>query len=252
MNGASATEKCHPEKNTKNAQFHTDTLRDTTQDMVDTSRKKGTVVITDLTRIITDQTMITITTVKANGQNNPTAVIETILGIIMNMTIAGVVVVIIGKKIKIEIGGEAIKNLTENHITIDTKNPEEEGLEETGLEETDIKARVDTKIREEEQTDIIKVGIITISVIIVVETGMINVGIIGIKGIKGIKGIIGIKGHRGHLGRTNKGRLKDLRLTMTIRSGILDGKEWKWGKKPKRWRKEESISLMRKGNVKPR
>merc|ERR1711899_120915 len=176
--------------------------------------------------IITDLTMITITTVKANGQNL-TVVIETI-EIIMKI-IGQVVGVIIGMTM---IGiGEAMTRIMTENITTNMKIHEE-------VEETDIKAKVDTKIREVE-TDI------GITMIIGIEIG------VGIDPEIGMIGVI-IIGHPDQLDRMSKGLLKDPHLTMKTPSGIPDGREWKCRKKLMLWKKEESISLTRKENERPR
>ena len=179
-NGTSAVEKCLHEKTTKG----------------DTDMKNGTEIITDLT-------MITITTVKANGQNL-TVVIETIEII---MKIIAVVGVIIGM-IMIGIGEAMTRIMTEN-ITTNMKIPEE-------VEETDIKAKVDTKIQEA-GTDIGITMIIGIGVGIDLGIGMIIIG------------------HPDQLDRMSKGLLKDPRLTMKTHSGIPDGREWKCRRKLMLW-----------------
>jgi len=201
-NGTSVVEKCLHEKTTKG----------------DTDMKNNG------TEIITDLTMITITTVKANGQNL-TVVIETIEII---MKIIAVVGVIIGMK-TIGIGEATTRIMTEN-ITTNMKIPEE-------VEETDIKAKIGTRNREE-QTDI---GITMI-------IGIIAVGIDRVIGMI----VVIIIGHPDQLDRMSKGHLKDPRLTMKTHSGIPDGREWKCRKKPKLWKSEESISLTRKENERPR
>merc|ERR1711962_1764239 len=201
MNGTLVVEKCLHEKTTKD----------------DTDMKNGIEIITDLT-------MITITTVKANGQNL-TVVIETI-EIIMKI-IGQVVGVIIGMTM---IGiGEAMTRIMTENITTNMKIHEE-------VEETDIKAKVDTKIREAE-TDIGITMIIGIGVGIDPGIGMIGVIIIG---------------RQDQLDRMSKGLLKDPRLTMKTHYGIPDGREWKCRKKLMLWKKEENISLTRKENGRPR
>merc|ERR1711962_1212555 len=202
-NGTLVVEKCLHEKTTKD----------------DTDMKNGIEIITDLT-------MITITTVKANGQNL-TVVIETI-EIIMKI-IGQVVGVIIGMTM---IGiGEAMTRIMTENITTNMKIHEE-------VEETDIKAKVDSKIREVE-TDIGIIMIIGIGIVVGIdpEIGMIGVIIIG---------------HPDQLDRMSKRLLKDPRQTMKTHSGIPDGREWKCRKKLMLWKKEESISLTRKENGKPR
>merc|ERR1711962_490807 len=202
-NGTLVVEKCLHEKTTKD----------------DIDMKNGIETITGLT-------MITITTVKANGQNL-TVVIETI-EIIMKI-IGRVVGVIIGMTM---IGiGEAMTRIMTENITTNMKILEE-------VEETDIRAKVDTKIREVE-TDI---GI----------TMIIGIGIgVGIDPEIGMIGVI-IIGRQDQLDRMSKGLLKDPRRTMKTHSGIPDGREWKCRKKLMLWKKEESISLTRKENGKPR
>merc|ERR1712156_497341 len=120
---------------------------------------------------------------------------------------------------------------TEN-ITTNMKIPEEE------VEETDIKARVDTKILEVE-TDIEITMIIGIGIGVGIDLGIGMIGVI-------------IIGHLDQLDRMSKGLLKDPRLTMKTLSGIPDGREWKCRKKLMLWKKEESISLTRKENERPR
>merc|ERR1712156_909000 len=120
---------------------------------------------------------------------------------------------------------------TEN-ITTNMKIHEEE------VEETDIKAKVDTKIREAE-TDIGITMIIGIGIGVGIDLGIGMIGVI----------IIGLQDQ---LDRMGKGLLKDPRLTMKTHSGIPDGREWKCRKKLMLWKKEESISLTKKENERPR